>query len=149
MPAFFMEKQIMNKRTRFGAQKLVRDKTITRCEKNDIAVNARILTDKEYIYELKKKLIEEAEEVLLAKDDAELIEELADVLEVLEVLVEKAGIAKEHIAAEQSEKNETRGSFKEGIYVEYFDVPVGNHWHEYCSQNPDKYPILKDDIESE
>lgn len=138
----------MTVKTRFGGNKLVRDETLVRCEKNNIDVEFRILTGNEYLYELKKKLIEESEEVLLAKNDAELTDELADLIEVIDVLIEKAGVSRSDIERIRAEKNEERGSFKKGIFVEHFDVPHDSNWHDYCSESPDKYPILEDDIET-
>lgn len=138
----------MTLKTRFGGNKLARDETLVRCEKNDIDVTFRIITGNEYLYELKKKLIEESEEVLLAKNDTELADELADLMEVIEILIEKAGLSRSDIERIRAAKNEERGSFKKGIFIEHFDVPQESDWHDYYSENPDKYPILEDDIEA-
>ena len=63
-------------------QKLVRDKIPEIIANNGEQPITRILSDKEYILELKRKLKEEAEEVILANKE-ERLEELADLLEVM------------------------------------------------------------------
>jgi len=137
----------MIKRTRFAGNKLARDKTLERCKKNSVEVLWRELSENEHIYELKKKLVEEAEEVLAAKDDQELLEELADIQEVLKVLMEKMSIVREDVEKERCEKECKRGSFYRGLYIEHFDVPLDSHFHDYYSGQPDKYPVLEEDIE--
>ena len=62
--------------------KLVRDKIPEILDKKGISYEKRIATEEEYCSELIKKLAEEIEEFLAAKNT----EELADILEVIEAL---------------------------------------------------------------
>ncbi len=137
----------MKKRTRFATQKLVRDRMIERCTMFGIRTVWEELSCDDHIVALKNKLVEEAQEVVDAKTIDELADELADVKEVLDVLITKAQIAREMIEQKQQEKSKTRGSFQKGIYVEYIDVPQGTDWHEYFSKSPKKYPVLEENIE--
>jgi len=137
----------MKKRTRFGVEKLVRDKTLERCKKFDIITKSRTISGKEYLYELKKKLVEEAEEVLATRDKKDLTEELADVQEVIDVLMEKIGVDKSRLKEVREEKFKTRGSFCDGIYVEHVDAIQGSTWYEHYMSQPDKYPVLKDEVD--
>ena len=66
--------------------KLVRDKIPEIIENDGETPVVRVLNDNEYKKELEKKLKEEYEEVLLAKDKKERLEELADMLEVIRTL---------------------------------------------------------------
>ncbi len=137
----------MKKRTRFATQKLARDNMLERCEQFDIRTTWKKLSEDEHIVALKNKLVEEAQEVVDAKTIDELVDELADVKEVLDVLITKACIAREMIEQKQQEKSKVRGSFQKGIYMEYVDVPQGTDWHEYFSKDPKKYPVIEEDIE--
>ncbi len=67
-------------------KKLVRDNIPMLIQNNGQESKTRILGDEEYLKELKKKLREEAEEVYLAADTLELMEELADFLVVADAL---------------------------------------------------------------
>jgi len=137
----------MKKRTRFATQKLSRDKMIERCDTFGIRTAWKELSCNDHIVALKNKLVEEAQEVVEAKTIDELADELADVKEVLDVLIAKSQIAKNMVEQKQQEKSKMRGSFQKGIYMEYVDVLQGTDWHEYFSKNPKKYPVLKKDIE--
>ena len=66
--------------------KLVRDKIPEIIENDGETPVVRVLNDNEYKKELEKKLKEEYEEVLLAKDKKERLEELADMLEVIRMI---------------------------------------------------------------
>jgi len=66
---------------------------------------------------LKTKLLEEMDEVQAAKTDEELIEELADLYEVLSSLVLAKGVSEERFLEIVKAKNEKRGSFKEKFYL--------------------------------
>ena len=120
---------------------------LERCELFDIRTTWKKLSEDEHIVALKNKLVEEAQEVVDAKTIDELVDELADVKEVLDVLIAKAQIACEVIEQKQQEKSKIRGSFQKGIYMEYVDVPHGTDWHEYFSKDSKKYPVIEEDIE--
>lgn len=65
--------------------KLIRDNIPKIIVASGKECDVRILSDEEYIIKLKEKMIEEANEVLTA-DEKEIIAELADVLEIVEVI---------------------------------------------------------------
>ena len=68
--------------------KLVRDNIPNIIENNGEKAITRILSDKEYRVELYKKLLEESQEVINSQDTEDILEELADVLEVLKSIAE-------------------------------------------------------------
>jgi predicted house-cleaning noncanonical NTP pyrophosphatase (MazG superfamily) len=71
-----------------------------------------------YIQLLKLKLIEEATEVREATSHEHLVEELADVLEVLKALCEAVG-AEESVFEAREKKFNERGGFEKKIVLNY------------------------------
>jgi predicted house-cleaning noncanonical NTP pyrophosphatase (MazG superfamily) len=63
---------------------------------------------------LKDKLVEEAEEL---RHEDDITEELADVLEVIEALIEAYGLDKGAIETVKAEKKLKRGDFSEGQFL--------------------------------
>lgn len=75
----------------------------------------RTLTDQEeYRKALLDKLVEEAEEV---RDSNGSVEEIADVMEVMEALIHEFQHNTRHIEAEKRHKRETRGGFKDAVWM--------------------------------
>lgn len=97
--------------------KLVRDKIPEIIEKAGKNCRVRTLDDCEYIIELKKKLGEEIDEYLNAKDDAEAIEELADVLELIRALANIHGRTINEVEAIRVEKAKKRGGFQDKVFL--------------------------------
>ena len=97
--------------------KLVRDKIPEIIIKNGEKPITRILDDQEYVLELEKKLMEEANEVLTAKGK-ERLEELADLLEVMESLACSESSSLEEVLNIKQNKKQKRGGFEEKIYLE-------------------------------
>ena len=95
--------------------KLVRDKIVSNINSQD-GKNAtyRILNDEEYLCELNKKLIEESHEFIEENN----IEELADIMEVLESIMELKNISWNEVRDIQNNKRIKRGGFKDKIYLE-------------------------------
>ena len=93
--------------------KLVRDNIPDICKENGQMPETRILNDSEYSLELRRKLQEEVQEYLLSSD----IEELADILEVIEALVEDHGSSLEELTRIKMIKKDKNGAFKHKIYL--------------------------------
>ncbi|MCW9054388.1 MAG: nucleoside triphosphate pyrophosphohydrolase [Candidatus Pacebacteria bacterium] len=99
--------------------KLVRDRIPEKIEANGETCVTRVLDDDEYRIELIKKLEEEIIEVRLAADDPkELIEELADVFEVIDAIVKGFALDRAEIDQAQKKKLEKRGGFEQRIFLE-------------------------------
>jgi len=77
----------------------------------------RTLSQKEYIQELKKKAVEEAQEVLHSKGKTHITEELADLQEVIKCLRKALKIKTKDIKKVQKSKNQERGSFKKKQFL--------------------------------
>ncbi|MDO4375823.1 MAG: nucleoside triphosphate pyrophosphohydrolase [bacterium] len=105
-----MEEKVFNK--------LVRDRIPEIIEGNGEIAVTRILDEAEYKLELEKKLLEECNEVLSAVRHDEIIEELADVLEVLGAIGALEGVDLEKIISVMNSKREKRGGFSQKIFLE-------------------------------
>jgi predicted house-cleaning noncanonical NTP pyrophosphatase (MazG superfamily) len=127
----------------FNAQKLVRDNTQERLEKRGIIVHAHQLDNVKYEVELRKKLLEEADEVARASSVGELIAEIADVCEVIEAICRLHNIAKTEIDQVRQEMRDTRGGFEQQVYISTFEVPSDSEALAHYLEQPHKYPEIK------
>ena len=127
---------------RFSLEKLVRDRVPERMRERCEEPHYRILNDEEYIEALKTKLLEESIEVQESVSKEELIEEIADVFEVLEALAAANKIDLEEVRAMQSSKREKRGGFVERIYCIHVDSSEASGLLDYYLSKPDIYPRI-------
>ena len=95
-------------------EKLVRDRIIDIIRSNGENPIYHTLSDEEYLDELHKKLFEEANEFVEADD----LEELADLLEVIYAIAKHKNINMEQVEDIRLEKREKRGGFEDKIYLE-------------------------------
>ena len=77
--------------------KLVRDNIPQIIKASGKSPTTKILNEKEYITELRKKSQEELEEYLTAETDQEALEELADLLEIIHALAKVHGSTIEEV----------------------------------------------------
>lgn len=96
--------------------KLVRDKIPEIIEKNNEVAVTRILDNEEYLKELKTKLLEEYNEVISA-DKENILEELADMLEIIDALAQTENKTLEDIIKIKEIKKEKRGGFNKRILL--------------------------------
>ena len=95
-------------------KKLVRDNIPDIMIKNGATPITRILTQEEYLHELKRKLLEETNEFL----ESESIEELADIEEVIIAILEATNQNKDTLEKIRKQKVKKRGAFKKRIFLE-------------------------------
>lgn len=98
--------------------KLVRDKIPEIIENDGENPITRILELEEYKKELKKKLVEEAKELVLVEDNYELSKEIGDVFEVIEALEKSFNLNREEIMKIKEERKQKRGGFDKKIFLE-------------------------------
>ncbi len=96
--------------------KLIRDRIDEVIENDGKIAHTRILDEAEYKTELKKKLKEEAEELLDASE-ADVLNELADVVEVLEHIMDAYGISAEILRESQRDKALSKGKFARRLFL--------------------------------
>lgn len=98
--------------------KLVRDNIPDIISSNNEVPFTRFLNDNEYREELYKKLLEECNEVVNSKSSEEVLEELADVLEVMESIVKLENKSFDDVKDIAISKKNKRGGFEKRIYLE-------------------------------
>ncbi len=98
--------------------KLIRDKIVDIIEKDGKKAIVSTLNDEQYKIELLKKLLEEANEVANSSNSNEMLEELADVLEVIRYLAKINGKELNDIVTIADEKKEKRGGFDDKVFLE-------------------------------
>jgi len=125
---------------KFIQNKLWRDKAPELMEQMGSIIHCKKLNNTEYDEELRKKLIEEIQEVVSAKNQKELTEELADIFEGIDALCALHGINKSEILKVQEEKKQKRGGFYERKYVTIAEHAEGSFGEKYCLAQPEKYP---------
>ena len=115
------------KMRKFAQNKIWRDKANDILEKqHGSIIYWRRLDNLEFDEQLRIKLLEESEEVRLAKSKDELIAELADVFEVIGSLCKLHNISKEEIIGAQKIKIEKRGGFEARKFVTIAEHPEGS-----------------------
>lgn len=97
--------------------KLVRDKIPSVIKQDGYTPIFKTLTKIELEKELRTKLLEESLEVQNSKTKSSLLEELADVHEVLKSLARINNISFQDITKTATIKREKRGSFNKGIFL--------------------------------
>ena len=108
---------------RYTYNKLVRDKIPENINSESGRKSKyRILNDKEYLNELNKKVIEEANEFI----DENSIEELGDLMEVINAIMQFKNYKTEELYKVMKEKADKKGAFNNRIYLEYVDEEKRN-----------------------
>ncbi|WP_409250668.1 phosphoribosyl-ATP pyrophosphohydrolase [Bacillus sp. SCS-153A] len=97
--------------------KLVRDRIPEIIESNGKEFKARILSDEEYITELKNKSFEELQEYRDAETREEALEELADLMEIVHAFAKSHGSSLEEVEEIRQKKADKRGAFEEKIFL--------------------------------
>lgn len=98
-------------------QKLVRDRIPERIRSRGEDAHITHLSGDELLEKLREKISEEAYELFWAGTSDEVLEELADLYEVLEAYEMRLGIKKEDVQLVQERKREERGGFEDGIIL--------------------------------
>lgn len=138
---------IWPKMRRFKQNKLWRDNAPAMMEKHGSVIHVKQLSDQEFDNELRLKLLEEAQEVKDAQSNNMLIEELADLYEVMDSLIALHKVDKEQVLSAQEHKRNERGGFMGRAYVTVADHPMGSYGEVYCLAAPEKYPEVTYDDE--
>lgn len=102
----------------------------------------RVLNREEYLAELVNKVTEEASEIPLdaTADPEKVLEELADLFEVVEAIRETLGVDKADLARARQQKITQKGDFSERYYIESVTLAKNSPWIEYFRANSERYP---------
>ena len=127
----------------FKQNKLLRDKIPDLLQPQGSKLYFVILSDEEFQKQLKNKLLEEALEVQHATTHHEMLEELADVLEVVEAMAKSLGFSEKELQNCKQKKREEKGGYDEKKFITIAEHPTGSPQEKYCLAHPDKYPEIK------
>lgn len=133
----------MTQRYRFKVDKLIRDKLPDIMRKDGIFAFARVMETDEYVKRLKDKLLEEAKEVVEARNRSAIKEELADLLEVIHALSLAQGLSYQECEDARLKKKDKKGGFERCIYNAYVEMDSDNKSIGYYQARPDEYPEVK------
>lgn len=97
--------------------KLIRDRIPEIIKEAGWKPEIRTLGEKEFLNALKKKVVEEAGELIEAKDKKGISEEIADIQELLDALISEMKMTKSEIKKLQTAKREKRGGFKKRLFL--------------------------------
>jgi predicted house-cleaning noncanonical NTP pyrophosphatase (MazG superfamily) len=97
--------------------KLIRDQIPAIIEAAGKECGVEVLSDADYLRALRQKLIEEAKEVSAAAKPEEVMQELADLLEVIEAFTTALNLGPEVVKAKQQERKESRGGFNQRLML--------------------------------
>ena len=91
--------------------KLVRDRVPELLAVEGVRITTEPLDDASFASALRSKLVEEASEVAQSADASALLEELADVYEVLTTLLDLEGLSEADLVERAAAKRATHGGF--------------------------------------
>ncbi len=108
---------------RYTYNKLVRDRIPENIDSEPGRKSQyRILDDIEYLKELNRKILEEANEFI----EGNSIEELGDLMEVINAIMKLKGYSMEEVNKVMKSKAEKKGAFDNKIFLEYVDEEKRN-----------------------
>lgn len=132
---------------KFAFRKLIRDNILDKHIEAGHKIDHTVLSDNELKTALRKKLHEEADEIPIRDNpDDEIIEEIADVQQVIDDLKLSYGITSDDVRLAQEHKFKMKGGFNGGVYIESVTADESDEWVTYYRSNPEKYiEILESD----
>lgn len=110
----------MNRKT---YNKLIRDNIPEIIKKNGANAKISVLDDDKFKVALKEKLVEEAKELLEAKTNEDILNELSDVLRLLESIALNNNTTITDVEKQKKKKKIERGGFDKKLFLEYVDEP--------------------------
>jgi predicted house-cleaning noncanonical NTP pyrophosphatase (MazG superfamily) len=97
--------------------KLVRDKIPTIINERGEEAVVRTVTGDELEFRMRLKIKEEMEELAIADGLVDELKEFADLYEILDAYRKQRGFTQADIKAARKEKNDSRGKFKDGVFL--------------------------------
>jgi len=129
----------------FKINKMSRDKDPVNMQSDNMQVHLkRDVSHKQKLAYYKAKLVEESLEVQSASTNKELIEELADCLEVIQGLSKAFNLSMDMIQSVQYQKRQKRGGFDKAMIIDNVDVPSTHIQAKIFSDQPEKYVLIKE-----
>jgi predicted house-cleaning noncanonical NTP pyrophosphatase (MazG superfamily) len=123
----------------FVFNKLIRDKLKSEYERLGQVASYKKLTKEEFAEALKRKLIEEANEIDPA-DKESVLNELADIYQVVEDLIKLYDLNPQDIGDIKNATFEKKGGFAGANFVETLTLDDNDEWNDYYRQSPEVFP---------
>lgn len=82
-----------------------------------VTYEVRTLDEAEFLRELLRKVSEEAAELTAAKDRAEMVAEMGDLLDVIDAIRVEYGVSDEELAASRAVQFEKKGGFARRLFL--------------------------------
>ena len=101
----------------FVYNKLVRDLIPERIAESGKSSSVSVLDDPAFSYALRLKLLEEAHELFQAESREQIVNESADLLELMETILKRHGISWEEVFSRQAGKRASAGAFKRQVML--------------------------------
>jgi len=134
----------MSNTIRFKIDKLIRDNMPDILRGYGLTVYEKQLEPPEYLRRLKDKLEEECEEVLSASQPDELLEELADLSEVILAMIQAHGFTQGQLETRRLAKKAEKDGFENRTYNSFVEIQKNNPKAAYYRAQPEKYPEIGD-----
>lgn len=130
---------------KFYVNKLVRDKAGEGVKKDGcVHVEWHTLDDNEdYLEALAEKMVEELEEVFDCESREEMIEEFADIEEVLAAFKALVEIKQSEVDEIRKKKKAEKGGYEGRAFIEYVDAKIGSPVYKYMVAKEEKYPEVE------
>ena len=97
--------------------KLIRDRIPEIIKKDGWIPKTRLLNNREFLKELKKKILEEARELNKGQKEKDLINELVDIQEIIDAILIEKKIKFKEFRKIQSQKRKKRGGFEKKLFL--------------------------------
>lgn len=97
--------------------KLIRDRIPEITKADSWQSKTKVLNQKNFIIELKKKILEEAKELNEGKSKKNLVEELVDIQEIIDAILREKKIKFSDFRKIQTKKRQKRGGFKKKLFL--------------------------------
>lgn len=130
----------------FKMGKLIRDQIPRILRDKGIVVHEKVMEQEEFIQKLKDKLLEEGEEVKQTQNNEDLLDELADLLEVVQALSSATGLTMQQIEDKRIEKRKSRGGFEGRLFSHRVDLEEDNQEITYYLNKLKQYPEVRDQV---
>lgn len=111
-------------------KKLIRHKVVQRIYKEEVLINEKNLSNKEFIYELHKKLFEISKNIMIAQEEGDIKTlkiELAEILEVINTISDENEILMEELENIRLEQRDINGYFSSENYINDITVSENNY----------------------
>ncbi len=129
---------------KFKLNKLIRDQPFDSMVQMGQKLDYKVLAKAEFLPALADKLVEESKELKIAiGDKTQALKELAECLDVVEVIGKELGVDFDELRRLQAKRRQDRGGFDKKVYIRTIELADDDKWAEYYASDPKKFPEIK------